>query len=134
MADIKLVSMKAYKAQRKIYPEDVNEVSGETFIRLKISNRGLIQLVFDDNDLAPPGTIRSLSGSIGLKQTVADRKRSKALADKAPKSNLFADADAGNEEVASWGSLKRVQIKEKRRADHPAFSAIASSRCSVDQI
>ena len=130
LSDIKLVSMRGYKSQWKIFPEDVVEVEGQPFIRLKTFSAGLMHLVFEDNDLAPSSpnvSLRgcSLSGCCGLNHIVdmrnkakaeVDRKNNKAkeAADK-PKSNLFADDD---DVASSLGSMRRsrVQIKEKRKS------------------
>ena len=67
LSEIKVVCIRGIKAQIKLFPEDVAEVGGVSYIRLKPYCRKLIRVVVEHNDLAPENKSNmSLSTSIGM--------------------------------------------------------------------
>jgi hypothetical protein len=123
LASIKLVSMNGYKSQWKIYPEDVVDIDGKQFVRLKASNGGLLHMVFEGNDLAPLEGRTVLKGcslacSKGLNQMMMLRNKAQQMAaTKTGKCSLFnpIEGDQGDGD-GQWMSKSRSEIKEKRLA------------------
>jgi len=121
LASIKLVSMKGYKSQWKIFPEDVVDIDGKQFVRLKTSNGGLLHMVFESNDLAPLDgrTVLkgcSLSCSKGLNHMMIQRNKAQQMADtKTGKSSLFNPSESDQDD-GHWMRKSFSELREKRLA------------------
>ena len=71
VAEIKVVSMSCYKAQWKIFPDDITYVEGQPYVKLRAETWRLQQMVCEQNDMYNiDGDTKlkrcSLASSIGL--------------------------------------------------------------------
>ena len=127
LASIKLVSMQGYKSQWKIFPEDVVDVDGQDFVRLKaFHNGGLLHMVFEANDLVTLDgkTVLkgcSLSCSKGLSQIMIQRNTAQMMdITKNTKSNLFNPKESGGDQSGGpWVKKSLLEHKEQRSAPTP---------------
>ena len=123
MASIKLVSMSGYKNQWKIFPEDVVDVDGQQFVRLKVFNHSLMLILLEGNDLAPldAKTLRSLSCSKGLSQMMTQRNKAQLDAtNKTTKNSLFNPSESGDDQGdGPWMKKSFSELREKRLIPTP---------------
>ena len=111
IAVVKVVSINGFKAQWKIDPDDIIDVSDQPFVRLKPWSKGLQQLVSQNNELYTAHADKnkfynSLSNSIGLSNMMQKRSAAKANKNNSSTCCLFEPAKA---------KPKRVSIEEKKQ-------------------
>lgn len=116
LSDLKVVQMRGYSTQLKIFPEDTAEIDDCTFVRIRPYAKGWVNLICESNESAPLSYKKdrfSLTSSCGFMDLIELRNQAAAAAEthEGHKSTLF---DEPTPEKLSFPKSTRTDQKRKR--------------------